>query len=86
MSEPAPQTTVSFPDTPAGRADLARYLRERFGPKIEYRPTFQGVEIRVAPQWPAGCAELDETEGPVAVCRADYCTCHPETNGPRSAE
>lgn len=47
-ADPLPQTTISFPDTHAGREAFRRYLIERFGPQIEYRPTVRGIEIRTA--------------------------------------
>lgn len=40
---------------------------------------------QTTPRWPEGCAELDQSPGPVATCRAAHCVCMPETNAPPSA-
>jgi hypothetical protein len=46
MSE-APRVT-HFADTSEGREALRQWLLERFGPRVEFRPTWRGVELRAA--------------------------------------
>lgn len=47
-ADQAPRVT-HFADTPEGRESLRRWLLERFGPEVQFRATWRGVELRAAP-------------------------------------